>query len=101
MCQVFCQTFCGHVIIVTCDIVVHVAWTVNMSQVVSFAIRIPWSENVYYGSLYYVAKAHRRRGYGTRLRDQVWTNPPHHISTPRLSSKVYRTVLKMSYSSIL
>ncbi|KAI0209223.1 hypothetical protein LSAT2_006112 [Lamellibrachia satsuma] len=48
-----------------------VTQTLGSSQVVASAIRIPWSDRVYYGSLYYVAKTHRRRGYGTRLRDQV------------------------------
>ncbi|KAI0220902.1 hypothetical protein LSAT2_027642 [Lamellibrachia satsuma] len=45
--------------------------TLGSTQVVASAIRIPWSDRVYYGSSYYVAKAHRRRSYGTRLRDQV------------------------------
>ncbi|KAK2160125.1 hypothetical protein NP493_1667g00001 [Ridgeia piscesae] len=40
-------------------------------EVIASAIRIPWSERVYYGSLYYVAESHRGRGFGTRLRDQV------------------------------
>ncbi|KAI0242982.1 hypothetical protein LSAT2_009682 [Lamellibrachia satsuma] len=40
-------------------------------EVVASAIRIPWSDRVFYGAFYYVAKTHRRRGYGTRLRDQV------------------------------
>ena len=39
--------------------------------VVASAIRIPWSENVFYGSLYYVDPSYRRLGYGTRLRDEV------------------------------
>ncbi len=38
---------------------------------IASAIRIPWGENVFYGSHYYVVKEHRRLGYGTRLRDQV------------------------------
>ncbi len=40
-------------------------------QVIASAIRIPWSDNIFYGSLYFVEKEFRRNGYGTRLRDQV------------------------------
>ena len=39
-------------------------------EVVASAIRIP-GNGVYFGSYYYVAQAHRKYGYGTRLRDQV------------------------------
>ena len=40
-------------------------------QVIASAIRIPWSDNTFYGSLYFVDEKFRRNGYGTRLRDQV------------------------------
>lgn len=40
-------------------------------EVVASAIRIPWAENVFYGSLYYVDGKYRGKGFGTRLRDQV------------------------------
>ena len=40
-------------------------------EVVASAIRIPWSDNVFYGSYYYVHERFRGKGYGTRLRDQV------------------------------
>ncbi len=40
-------------------------------EVIASAVRLPWGAGVYYGSMYYVAKPHRGKGYGTRLRDQV------------------------------
>ena len=40
-------------------------------RVVSSAIRIPWSDTVFYGSYYYVHKDYRKRGFGTRVRDEV------------------------------
>ena len=39
--------------------------------VIASAIRIPWSKNIMYGSLYFVHADYRRKGYGTRLRDEV------------------------------
>ena len=40
-------------------------------EVVASAIRIPWADNVFYGSYYYVAPQCRGKGFGTRLRDEV------------------------------
>ena len=39
--------------------------------VVASCVRLPWGNRVYFGSYYYVHKDYRRRGFGTRLRDQV------------------------------
>jgi GNAT superfamily N-acetyltransferase len=40
-------------------------------EIVACAVRLPWGDDVCYGSYYYVDKPHRGRGYGTRLRDEV------------------------------
>ena len=40
-------------------------------EVVASAIRIPWADNVFYGSYYFVDARFRSKGFGTRLRDQV------------------------------
>ena len=40
-------------------------------EVISSAIRIPWADNVFYGSYYYVDPKYRGKGFGTRLRDEV------------------------------
>lgn len=40
-------------------------------RVVASAIRLPWGEDILYGSYYYVDKPYRSRGFGTRLRDEV------------------------------
>jgi len=40
-------------------------------QVVASAVRLPWGDDVCYGSYYYVDAPHRSRGFGTRLRDEV------------------------------
>lgn len=39
--------------------------------VIASAIRIAWGKNIMYGSLYFVHADYRRKGYGTRLRDDV------------------------------
>jgi len=39
--------------------------------VVASCIRIPWGNDAYYGSYYYVREEYRGRGFGTRMRDQV------------------------------
>jgi GNAT superfamily N-acetyltransferase len=39
--------------------------------VVSSCVRIPWGNNAYYGSYYYVHKDYRGKGFGVRLRDEV------------------------------
>ena len=40
-------------------------------EVIVSGIRLPWSDNIFYGSYYYVHERFRGKGYGTRLRDQV------------------------------
>ena len=40
-------------------------------EVVASAIRIPWGDNLFYGSYYYVNVKSRGLGFGTRLRDEV------------------------------
>jgi GNAT superfamily N-acetyltransferase len=40
-------------------------------RVVASAVRLPWADDVFYGSYYYVDKPYRTRGFGTRLRDEV------------------------------
>lgn len=39
--------------------------------VVASFISVPWGNNAYYGSYYYVDDEYRGRGFGTRLRDDV------------------------------
>jgi GNAT superfamily N-acetyltransferase len=40
-------------------------------KVVASAVRLPWGDDICYGSYYYVDKPYRSRGFGTRLRDEV------------------------------
>lgn len=40
-------------------------------RVVASAVRLPWGDDVCYGSYYYVDKPYRAKGFGTRLRDEV------------------------------
>lgn len=42
-------------------------------ELVASAIRIPWTDTVFYGSYFYVLEKHRRAGFGRRLRDDVAT----------------------------